>query len=421
MNSSVKILVDQILQYSSANSLNTKDLDSSNLKNVLNQYLQFIVSCDDKSQLKEIVFSPSNNLLHLAAKFGDHEILRELINFVKETMINGDFGGDHEFHSLQSFVNLRDQNSFTAVHYAAKFGRSEALKVLLENSAEANPPASLKDRAWTPIHYASKGGHLETVKILLQHGVSREVKTSFGLTPLLVAAEFGHLELVKFLTAEKSDINVKTTTENHEMTALHYAAVGGFVAIAETLIKAGISTEVKTSSNLTPLHFAVSSGSVEMVNLFLKCGAAHKVITQNGQDLLSFAVFKGKQNIAEVFLKWGIGDVEVATKLVKDSENKELNHLLNSYYKALNQMFSLKNLPKNLVSILSEYQSSNLFEEKIILADNVSLNAYAIVNLRWRKGLIFKKEISFAEVVNKTSNKNLSAELLRLENLINLY
>ncbi len=421
MNSSLKILVDQILQYSSANYLNKKELDLSALNNLLNRYLQFILSCDDKSKLKEILFATSNNLLHLSAKFGDHKILQELIMFVKEAMINGEFGHDHEFRSLQSFVSLRDQDSFTAVHYAAKFGRSEVLRVLLENGAEANPSASLKDRAWTPIHYASKGGYLEIVKILLQHGVSKEVKTSFGLTPLLVASEFGHLELVKFLIAENSDINVKTTPENHEMTALHYAAVGGFVGIAETLIKAGISKEVKTSSNLTPLHFAVSSGSVEMVNLFLQSGASHKIITQNGQDLLSFAVFKGKQNIAEVFLKWGIGDVKVAMKLAKDSQNKELNHLLNSYYKAINRMFSLKNLPQNFVSILKEYQSSNLFEDKILIAENLSLNAHAIINLKWRKGFIFKKEVSFAEVVSKTSNKILSAELSRLENLIKLY
>lgn len=61
-------------------------------------------------------------------------------------------------------------------------------------------------------------------------------------------------------------------------TALHFAAAGGHLSIARSLIKAGCDVNVRDANQNTPLHLAVISNKIALVSLLLESGADLQVV-----------------------------------------------------------------------------------------------------------------------------------------------
>ncbi|KAL7058488.1 hypothetical protein AAHC03_017046 [Spirometra sp. Aus1] len=63
-------------------------------------------------------------------------------------------------------VNAQDNYGYTALHYAARNGRLEVCKILLEHGADAY--IATKSLKSTALHRAAYSGHLDFVKLLAQ-------------------------------------------------------------------------------------------------------------------------------------------------------------------------------------------------------------------------------------------------------------
>ena len=78
-------------------------------------------------------------------------------------------------------------------------------------------------------------------------------------SPVADAAMRGELAAMRLLIAQKSDVNV---ARPDGMTALHWAARRGDVAMAQALIQAGAQVEAPTRIGAyTPLHVAAVAGT----------------------------------------------------------------------------------------------------------------------------------------------------------------
>jgi len=91
----------------------------------------------------------------------------------------------------------------TAIAYAAHYGRTEVVDLLLDQY-QADP--SIPDTIWqqTPLFRAAKGGHVAIVKRLLTcDGVGVNTPDKDGQTALAVAAAHGWVDVVKVLLAYK--------------------------------------------------------------------------------------------------------------------------------------------------------------------------------------------------------------------------
>jgi len=119
----------------------------------------------------------------------------------------------------------------TALHFAANYGITRAIEVLLKKGANIE----IRDLAgYLPIHRAVEKGHIDAVKLMLDHSpklIGSVVPN--GQSLLLLASHHGHGRLVEELLARKNRVKIKysngqaplfiwatpthTTNQNHMM------------------------------------------------------------------------------------------------------------------------------------------------------------------------------------------------------------
>lgn len=83
---------------------------------------------------------------------------------------------------IQSAKARSFQTGSTAAHQAAKHGDFESLKEIVEIMEDV---INKKDEnGWTPLHEGARGGHKEVVELLVSKGANINEKTHGGETPL---------------------------------------------------------------------------------------------------------------------------------------------------------------------------------------------------------------------------------------------
>jgi len=135
----------------------------------------------------------------------------------------------------------------TALHWAAIYGRKEAVAVLLKHGADPN---TTEGHNGTAMHWAAHHDDSEVIEWFLDKGADIDHANQMGRTPLHVAARRGCLAVVEKLIERGADIQA---TIKNGGTALHVAARNGHEDVIELLIAAGVSTAVKNNQGNTYL------------------------------------------------------------------------------------------------------------------------------------------------------------------------
>lgn len=114
----------------------------------------------------------------------------------------------------------------TALHLAAKEGHANIVKELLKFGARVNAKTKVRHAfsvlAWcvsgvvafqkanTALHIAALAGKQDVVRILVEHKADVNVQSQNGFTPLYMAAQEGHDEIVRYLLANGGNQNLAT-------------------------------------------------------------------------------------------------------------------------------------------------------------------------------------------------------------------
>lgn len=159
------------------------------------------------------------------------------------------------------------------VHYnkslmeAARIGdKATVQNLLLEKGVDPN----LKDEDnWTPLHWAAWKGHDAVAKLLLETGADLNFKDNSNRTPLHWATRNRHEAVVKLLLEKGAKLNFKG---EDKWAPLHWAAWNGHEALVKLLLKNGADPNVTDMLNWTPLDWAARNGYREVVQL-LKAAA----------------------------------------------------------------------------------------------------------------------------------------------------
>ena len=153
----------------------------------------------------------SPSLLHLAAKKGEVEHLRRLLDCGEHVdAVSPDLSGNEktalmvtarfneedvvEFLAERgASLEMQDYEGYTALHHAAMAGKVRNILRLIELGADASKEWNYGQ---TALYLAVENGHKEAVRLLIEHGKKDKYN---GLTLLMLAALKGHLQIIHFL------------------------------------------------------------------------------------------------------------------------------------------------------------------------------------------------------------------------------
>jgi ankyrin repeat protein len=249
----------------------------------------------------------------------------------------------------------------TALHYAARDGRTEAGKVLLDSGAQLE---ALNPDGISPLLMAISNNHMETAKMLIERGANLNVQDWYGRTPIWSAVEVRNmdidnsqfkngvdrepvLEVIKLLLEKGANPNPRSkeampirqfmlpTTGSLEwvdytgQTPFLYAARAGDVTVMRLLLKHGADPKISTFQGTTPLMAAAGinwtvlqtydegfASQLEAVKLCYELGLDVNAANSMGLTALHGAANRGSDEVIK-FL------VEKGAKLdVKDKEGR---------------------------------------------------------------------------------------------------
>ncbi|EEC67803.1 hypothetical protein OsI_35367 [Oryza sativa Indica Group] len=269
------------------------------------------------------VCAERNTLLHVTAEQGHGELIEELY---------------HRFNKDKNFLSHRNSALDTPLHCAARAGRLNAVKVLLNLSRDSGESIiNCKNEARdTALHLAARHGHGATVEALVAARASASEVNKAGVSPLylavisksvpavraimtvcgdalsigpssqnaLHAAVFQSLEMVQLLLQWKPAL--ASQVDCNGSTPLHFAASHGNLSIVSAILLAAPPTTVymKDSDGLSALHVAARLGHADVVKeLIGVCPDASKLRDSHGETFLHAAVREKRSSVVSLAIK----------------------------------------------------------------------------------------------------------------------
>jgi ankyrin repeat protein len=219
--------------------------------------------------------------IHLAARMGNAEALKRLL----------DGGVD---------PNLRDDFGVTPLHCAASENREAAVAMLLAAGAEAS---AADQGATTPLHLAAGGGHRRVVEMLLDADAQVDAPDDRGSRPLHDAVYECRTGVVSLLINRGADVNARRVSGT---TALHLATRSETRELAEMLVAAGAVVDARADDGTTPLHYlAQSSDCIATAGLLIAHGAGVQAVDERGLTPLHYACEWGREDLAMYLISRG--------------------------------------------------------------------------------------------------------------------
>lgn len=198
----------------------------------------------------------------------------------------------------QTIANIKDANKRGALHFAAREGKTEVCKYLLE---ELKLDVNTKDEdGETPLIHAARQGHTSTAKYLIEHGANPALSSELGATALHHVAGIGHIELMELLISAGVDVN----SQSESGTPLIWAAGHGQQDALKLLLKNKADPNIETDDGITPLLSTVAAGSLPCLELLIQEGAKVNIIA-GGATPLHIAADIGNTELIACLLKAG--------------------------------------------------------------------------------------------------------------------
>jgi ankyrin repeat protein len=212
---------------------------------------------------------------------------------------------------LQTEIDRKDNAGNTALHYAAKFGRSKSIVKLLEVNADAtvrnnaglaalhmavvaNEKLAVlalfdggvnvdirtdgESRGRTVLHLAAESGLRAMVELLVEHGANIDIldSSTSPSTAAKIAFDKGHGAIAQFLDSKQPDSGI---------TDLDQAILGSDEARVRSLVlHHGASSISKDNRGSTPLHRAARVGNVAIVGFLLDASTSDTANSTSVQD-----------------------------------------------------------------------------------------------------------------------------------------
>ena len=229
-----------------------------------------------------------NRIVHKAASRGDSASLL--------FKVASDLGAD---------LRVPGAQGNTPAHLAADSGSKIILGLL--NQKEIDIQTVRDSAGFTPLMMAARAGKLEAMRFLLEKGASYNVVDSNGRSLIELSIDWGNAEVMSIL--QEHGVNYKNvTTAGSDMHPIWKAVHEGQGASVAKLLDDGVSIEYE-HHGVRMLQLAIEVDNLEVVRLLLERGATVDVPDMRGWTALHSAAWSG--------------NIETLLLVLQKTENKE--------------------------------------------------------------------------------------------------
>ena len=223
--------------------------------------------------------------LHLAVAGGNEAVVLSLIS--------------HE----SCDINALDNVFRTPLHWAAVFGHSSVVAILLDSKADASSSDSV---GAMPLHYAVLNNFAETVEVFLSCPYVKDETDNEGHSAFLWAASSGADESICCFVKHGIDL---MQVDKQGATAVHVAASAGHSSTVQLLLKSEAATLIDSKDLMkrTPLSHACEMGHVKVIEVLIANGAdVSDAQDQDGLSLLHWAAIGGHADVCQLLINAGM-------------------------------------------------------------------------------------------------------------------
>jgi hypothetical protein len=201
-----------------------------------------------------------------------------------------------------SISSVAIESQYESIHEAARYCDVEAVKWYLENGVSVN--SKDPDMGGAPLHWAASFGCTEVVRLLVENGADLTQKESHGATPLHMAAESGQLHVSSFIV--ENDKDTLYEADDNGALPIHIAAANGHKPIVSYFLSQGVDINILDNHlGGTPLHYAAFTGRTSMISYLMQQGADPLITDSNGDTAQDLAVNQNHEMAAAALADWG--------------------------------------------------------------------------------------------------------------------
>lgn len=217
--------------------------------------------------------------LHLAFKYGREEAIQLLLNV--------------------GVLNCQLEYTPGLLLYAAKMGYASIVERLLEKGID--PDGETDEAGNTALMFATKAGREGLLRLLLSKSKALNRRNNSGQTPLLSAAWGGSVESMHILLDRKNSLD---SPGRHGLTALMHATRNPHAEVFALVLNRSCDVDQVDHNHQTALHHAVQNGNIQAVDLLLKVTSAVDWTDKKGNTaLLLGVIYKNYAIVQRLLIK----------------------------------------------------------------------------------------------------------------------
>jgi ankyrin repeat protein len=302
-----------------------------------------------------------NRMIHWAAKHGNIEIIKLLVKLRPDELE----------------IDAISNSEFTALHCAAFYGHEDVVELLIQLGSQSLDTPEFNGRSC--MHLAATNGHANVIKLLYRLG-SRAIdmnnhKCNRTQTPMHTAAYYGHPHIIRLLLELGSNSLYAITDSNY--TTLHSAMESDNIETVIMLIEYGLKLDALAVNKLMPMHLATNRNKqcYETVEQLLLHGSKAATIPDNdGYTPLYYAATHYNRDVFELLLKFN-------NKLL-DSDINKIFTFFNNHYCCITNLSRKQAVVTTIVSITGDY--SKLDEYKRSDLASLRVDEETVLETRYR-------------------------------------
>lgn len=162
---------------------------------LVQKLLAHAVPMQETRKLYEVPDDEQNSVIHLAVE-NQSSVTTELLTWLYTKLCAP--------NKVKGVLELRNKSNKTPLHSAAAYGNLSAIIWIKENDQKAfREGLAVEARGgMTPLHYAAREGHADVVKVLLEGGAGSFLKSEDKNHPLMLAIKHRHTDVYKVFLQE---------------------------------------------------------------------------------------------------------------------------------------------------------------------------------------------------------------------------